>query len=229
MCGRYNILTSAQAIVEFFEVAELLFDPEKWRPRYNVAPSQEAPVVRERTASVRELALLRWGLLPHWAKEEKTRYSMINARAESVANRPAYRAAFRRRRCLVPATGFYEWQQTPAGKQPWHFRLRDHRPFAFAGLWEHWEGEGKVIESFTIIVTDANELVRPVHDRMPVILAPEEYETWLDPDNRDTDRLQALLDPYPAAAMEGYPVSRYVNSPAHDDPRCVEPVADGTR
>ncbi len=225
MCGRYNILTSAQAIVDYFEVAEVLFDPDQWTPRCNVAPSQQVPVVRSRSASVRELALLRWGLLPHWAKEEKTRYRTINARAESVASKPAYRSAFRVRRCLVPATGFFEWQQTAAGKQPWNFRLKNKQPFAFAGLWEHWEGtEGKVIESFTIIVTDANELVRPVHDRMPAILSPGEYAAWLDPTHADTAALLAMLDPYPAEPMEGYPVSRRVNNPANDDAACVSPA-----
>ena len=225
MCGRYNILTSVRTFVDFFEVAELLFNPDDWQPRCNVAPSQQVPVVRRRTALGRELALLRWGLLPHWAKKEKTRYSMINARAESVATKPAYRSAFRSRRCLIPATGFFEWQQTPAGKQPWNFRLKSRQPFAFAGLWEHWEGGGdKVVESFTIIVTEANELVRPVHDRMPVILAPDEYDTWLAPAPHDREALQTMLDPYPAVEMEGYPVSRKVNNPDNDDPDCVAPL-----
>ncbi len=190
---------------------------------YNVAPSQKIPAVRVADRH-REMVPLRWGLIPSWAKETKVGYRMINARAETVADKPAYRAAFRRRRCLIPADGFYEWQQSGAGKQPWYFRMKHHGVFAFAGLWEHWQGKDEVIESCSIIVTGANDTVRPVHERMPVIIDPSDYEQWLDPRIQQADSLKALLRPYPADAMSAYPVSKRVNSPANNDADCIAAV-----
>lgn len=220
MCGRFSLDTSTQRIKEHFDLDQT---PELFA-RYNIAPSQSVPAVRA-AGSSRELVMLHWGLLPFWAKDEKSAYSMINARAETVATKPAFRSAFRQHRCLIPASGFYEWKEEGRIKQPYHFRMRDGDVFAFAGLWEHWEGEGgKVIESCSIIVTDANELLRPVHDRMPVILDSGDYATWLDPHGHDADSLVPLLKSYPAERMEAYPVSRRVSKPVYDDPECAVPI-----
>ena len=190
-------------------------------PRYNIAPSQDVLAVRE-TGTGREMVTLRWGLLPSWAKDGKSTYRMINARAETVADKPAYRAAFRRRRCLLPADGFYEWQAQADGKQPWHIRMKDSNVFAFAGLWEHWEGDDQVIESCTIIVTGANEVVRPIHDRMPVIINRSDYDQWLDPEVQQAEKLAPLLRPFASEQMTVYPVSKRVNSPARDDVDCIK-------
>ena len=220
MCGRYNLVSDARALVDFFSLDNSL----EVRSRYNIAPSQDIPAIRQ-GPSGRTVALLRWGLIPHWAKEAKIGYRMINARAETVAEKPSFRTAFRRRRCLVPATGFYEWRSVAGGKQPYNICMKDGGLFAFAGLWEQWRGgEEGVVESCTIIVTDANDLIRPVHDRMPVILDPGDYATWLDPGMQDADRLLSLLEPYPAAELQLFPVSKRVGSPANDDPELVSPI-----
>lgn len=230
MCGRYTLKTPRDQILERFHIARDLL-PQDLLGRYNIAPSQLVAAVRIGSGGVRELVPLRWGLVPPWAKEEKTGYSMINARAESVATKPAFRDAFRRRRCLIPADGFYEWQLRPGSKlkQPWYFQLKDGEPFAFAGLWERWEPRsgraGEPVESCTILVTDANELVHPIHDRMPVILDPVGCETWLDP-GYDSSALQALLKPYPAHAMTAWKVGTRVNNPRNDDLACLEPGLD---
>jgi putative SOS response-associated peptidase YedK len=220
MCGRYNLITDAQALIDAFQVINRL----DWQPRYNIAPSQNVPAIRQEEGG-REAVLLRWGLIPHWAKDEKFGYRTINARSETVAEKPAFRDAFRKRRCLIPATGFYEWRQMQGYKQPYNIRLKNRGLFAFAGLWAHWQSpEGKAIESFTIIVTDANAAVKPIHDRMPVILDLDDYGTWLDPDQQDASRLKTLLKPYPAEKMEYWPVSRRVGNPANDDPALIEPL-----
>jgi putative SOS response-associated peptidase YedK len=173
----------------------------------------------------REFVLLRWGLVPFWAKDPKIGSRMINARSETVATKPAFRAAFRRRRCLVLADGFYEWQKVQGGKQPHYVRLKDGSPFAFAGLWERWQGESQgMVESCTLLTTEPNDLIRPLHNRMPVILQPQAYSLWLDTETDDAQALQALLRPFPSEGMLAYPVSRWVNSPANDDQRCIEPV-----
>ena len=219
MCGRYNLITDAQAFVDFFELRNSLAIP----PRYNIAPSQNIPVVR-RMDNHREAGLLHWGLIPHWAKDRKIAYKMINARAETVAEKPAFRSALRHRRCLIPATGFFEWQATQDGKQPYNITLRGGGLMAFAGLWESWTShDGERIDSCTIIVTEANESLRPVHDRMPVILAPEHYAVWLDPAVQNPNQLQTLLRPCPSAFITAYPVSRVVGNPANDGPICVAP------
>jgi len=204
-----------------------LFEVPPFTPRFNIAPSQPVPVVRlvpGQTEPRRELVWLRWGLIPGWAQDAAIGNRMINARAESVAQKPAFRAALRRRRCLLAADGFYEWQRTGRRKQPHFIRMRDDRPLAFAGLWESWEGPDQVVESCTILTTDANELMRPIHDRMPVILAPAAYEPWLDPTVQEPQQLAPLLVPYPSEPMTAYPVSTLVNSPTNEDPRCIEPV-----
>ncbi|MCB1056336.1 MAG: SOS response-associated peptidase, partial [Acidobacteria bacterium] len=169
--------------------------------------------------------LMRWGLIPHWAKDPSIGNRLINARAETAAEKPAFRSSFSKRRCLVPADGFYEWQKTGGRKQPFYLQLKEHRPFAFAGLWARWKAsEDETVQSFTLLTTTPNEVAAKVHDRMPVILPPESYDRWLDPELHDREALEALLLPYPAEAMEAYPVSTLVNSPQNDDPRCIEPI-----
>lgn len=196
-------------------------------PRYNVAPTQLVLAIRASEARRRELIALRWGLVPAWSKGPDNRYGMINARAETVRGKPAYRAAFKRRRCLIPTEGFYEWKAERDGKTPMLIHRTDRKPFAMAGLWEHWRGEtGDVIESCTIIVTDANSLVRTIHERMPVVLDPADYAFWLDPGNTDTDALQALLGPADPEPWATYPVSRRVNNPRNDGPELIAPLVE---
>lgn len=193
--------------------------------RYNVAPTQDVPVVRAVGGGGRELATPRWGLVPPWAKEASFGAKLINARAETVDRLPSFRAAFRRRRCLVAADGFYEWRKTEKGpKQPYLIELADGQPFAFAGLWERWEKspDGRPLETCTIITTEANPLLRPIHDRMPAILAPASQDAWLDWEGFDVERAKALLNPYPAEAMAAHPVSPRVNDVKNDDPACIE-------
>ncbi|MCB1758379.1 MAG: SOS response-associated peptidase [Gammaproteobacteria bacterium] len=225
MCGRYNLITDGQALAEFFGLLQR-FDPPR---RYNIAPTQLAPVVRLVDGSP-QAAMLRWGLIPGWSKTPQSHYQMINARAETVAEKPAYRAAFRHRRCLVPATGFFEWSRQGARKQPYNIQWHGGELMAFAGLWEHWRGDGEAqpIDSFSIIVTDANDAIRPLHERMPVILAPADFQQWLAPGSVDTEKLQALLKPAPSAAISSYPVGLTVNNPGNDDPCCVAPSGSGS-
>ncbi len=221
MCGRYSITTAPDALRHLFKLSGPL---PNLPPRYNLAPTQDAPVVRQREGG-RELVMLRWGLVPSWSQGPDSGYSMINARAETVATKPAFRAAFRSRRCLVPADGFYEWQAQPGHKQPYRITLKGGVPFAFAGLWEHWAApDGDVIQSITIIVTEANELLRPIHDRMPVILDPADYRMWLGEEPESGSGVRSLLKPFPAEAMVAYPVSRRVSNPRNDDALCVEPL-----
>jgi putative SOS response-associated peptidase YedK len=220
MCGRFALYSDPFALAKRFQAEA----PPELRPRYNVAPTQNIPIVREESGQ-RRFALARWGLILHWAKDTKIGYHTINARAETVAEKPAFRNAFRHRRCLIPADGFYEWQVMPGSKikQPWFIVLRDREPMAFAGLWERWRSpEGEDLESCSIIVTDANELMRPIHDRMPVILAPADWDAWLEVDAKDAGGLQILLKPYPAQSMAAWPVSTKVNSPRNDSMECLE-------
>jgi putative SOS response-associated peptidase YedK len=217
MCGRFTLRAKPDTLAELF----LLAEPPDWSPRYNIAPTQPVPVVRHKGDGGREFVRLRWGLVPSWAKEVGGP-PLINARAETVATKPAFRSALKQRRCLIPADGFYEWLKAGKKKQPFSFRLWDDKPFAFAGLWERWTGGEQPLESCTIITTDSNELVRPTHDRMPVILPVRYHAEWLDPDVRDPDRLVTMLRPYPAEEMVATPLSDWVNSPRHDDPRCLE-------
>lgn len=214
MCGRYARFTPAELYAQLF-AAEALATLE---PRYNVAPSQPVLAARASAGGKRELVTLQWGLIPFWAKEPKTGYSTINARAETVATKPAFRQPFRKRRCLIAADGFYEWKRTEGRKQPYYIQLHQGEPFAFAGLWDRWEREGKSIESCTIIVTQANSLVATIHDRMPVILAKEDYATWLDSQVEDPGVLSPLLRPYPAEAMIAAAVGLAVNNPRNDGP-----------
>lgn len=224
MCGRYTNRLSWREMVELYRITEGVAPRNDWQARYNIAPTQHAPVVRiHPETGGRELALFRWSLVPAWSAGPDSRFSMINARAETVREKPAYRSAFKQRRCLVPASGFYEWQTGEDGKQPYHIGLESGEPFAFAGLWEHWQpkDDREPIDSFTIIVTEANVKLQPIHDRMPVILAPEDHEAWL---TGDPDTAAAMLRPFPAEAMTAYPISRRVNKPENDDPGVIEPA-----
>ncbi len=207
---------------------QFLFDlaPDySWAPRYNIAPTQEIAALRAGgEKGSRSLVALRWGLIPSWAKDPNIGNRMINARAETVAEKPSFRNAMKRRRCLVLSDGYYEWQkQGPKEpKQPFYICMEDERPFAYAGLWESWKDpSGKRLESCTIITTEANSLTRPIHDRMPVILPGDSYDHWLDPTLLDAAELQPLLTSFPSDEMKTFPVSTLVNSPRNDDPACV--------
>ena len=217
MCGRFARFSSVQKFAELFRTGGGF----SLNPRYNVAPTQALLLARNAAGGGRELVCLHWGLIPYWAKEPKTGYSTINARAETVAEKPTFRNAFRHRRCLIAADGYYEWRKLERTKQPYFIALKDGEPFAFAGIWEHWAREEQSIDSCAIIVTDANELTKPIHDRMPVILAPEDYDAWMDPDLTDADRLKAYLRPYPSERMLAYPVSKAVNNPKNDQPELI--------
>lgn len=223
MCGRFTLYAKGEILAGEFGVPA----PVAAVPRYNIAPTQDVAAVRESpSGGVRGIARLRWGLVPSWAKDPTIGSRLINARSETVREKPSFRAAFRRRRCLVPASGFYEWRRTERGKQPFYVRMRDGRVFAFAGLWDRWEGPGGgVVESCAILTTGANAVLAPIHDRMPVILERAEYGRWLDPALADADSLAPLLVPFPPEGMTAYAVSPRVNAPSNDDERCVEPLS----
>lgn len=220
MCGRFTLRTAPDKIAQTF----LALVPEM-RPRYNIAPSQPVAAVRlDANRHQRELVSFRWGLIPSWADDPRIGYRTINARAETVATKPSFRRAFQKRRCLIVADGFYEWKKNGRSKQPYFIHKRDDGPFAFAGLWESWRGGGETIESCTLIVTAANRLMEPIHDRMPVILRPEDYDLWLDTDFENRAKLEEMLRPYLGDDLEAYPVSTLVNKPQNDMPHCVEPM-----
>lgn len=227
MCGRFALLTPGHDLLTQFGVTETAVDASMIAPRYNIAPTQPVVVVRASTSSVtdqRELAFLLWGLIPSWAKDPKIGSRLINARSETVAEKPSFRAAFKRRRCLVLADGFYEWQKLKGKKQPTFIQMADKRPFALAGLWETWHSpDGGELDTCTILTTTPNELMAPIHNRMPVILEPEDYDTWLYPGNQPKIALH-LLRSFPSEKMAAYPVSTWVNSPAHDDAQCIVPL-----
>ena len=219
MCGRFTLHSRLNLLLQQFA---LQAGPD-WAPRYNIAPTQSVPIVRLSAADgKREMTLMRWGLVPSWAKDISIGNRMINARAETVATKPSFRAAFKRRRCLVPADGYYEWQKTVTGKQPYYIHLRDDTPFAMAGLWESWHADQEdTLDTFTIITTDANRATCHIHDRMPVILDPDDYPLWLDPEFEGREALQTLLRPYESDELQLDPVSTHVNSPRNDDPQCI--------
>ncbi len=221
MCGRFSVGASATILASHFNVQESV----AWSARYNLAPSQEVLTLVQTAEGTREVRRMRWGLIPARAKDPAIGTQLINARAETVATKPAFRAALRERRCLILADGFYEWEAQGRRKQPWCIRRSDGSPFAFAGLWERWmHPEGRAIESCTILTTTANALIRRFHHRMPVILAPQDYELWLDLRIRDVDRLLPLLVPSPAEELTAYPVSPLVNNPANDSAGCQAPA-----
>jgi len=216
MCGRFTITSPAHVLADEFGLAAVA---SSFGPRFNLAPTQSVPVVTNWTQ--RTLELFRWGLIPSWSRDPAVGNMLINARCETVADKPSFRDAFERRRCLVLADGFYEWKKRGREKTPMYVRLKSGRPFAFAGLWEGWlSDEGEVIRTCTIVTTDANDALRPIHDRMPVILDAAARERWLA--EASVAELEALMRPYPSDALEVYPVSPRVNSPGSDDPRCIE-------
>ena len=223
MCGRFVLMTQGTSLAERFKLEEV---PDL-EPRYNIAPTQKVAIIRLNPETLqRRLVLVKWGLIPFWAKDTSIGNRLINARAESAAEKPAFRSAFKSKRCLVPADGYYEWKKMKGGqKQPYLARNADGSPFAFAGLWERWQApEDEVIESCTILTTDANDLTQPIHDRMPVILKPEDYDLWLDPQVKAPNLLKPLLRPYPSEEMVAEPVSPKVNKASYDAPDCVEAI-----
>lgn len=223
MCGRYSITTPEEAVRRHFGHGG---PPRNLAPRYNAAPSQDLPVVRIGADSGRELAMLRWGLIPSWAEDARIGDKLINARAETLAQKPSFRAAFRHRRCLVPADGFYEWKREGNGKQPYRVTLAGGGVFAFAGLWERWQGPDGPVESFTIVTTEAASPIAHIEPRMPAILDPDAYDAWLDTD-RPLDDAMALLRPAPAERLRAAPVSARVNDVRNDDPGIIAPPDEG--
>jgi putative SOS response-associated peptidase YedK len=224
MCGRFTRIIPIEDIIQEFAIAENACD---LGPSYNIAPTQPIAVIQE-DSGVRRLVPLRWGLIPAWAKEPSIGNRMINARAETLSQKPSFRSAFKQHRCLIVADGFFEWQKRGAGKVPLYIRLRSGKPFAFAGLYDDWTSpEGQSIGTCAIITTDANDLMRPIHHRMPVILPTEHHAVWLDPTIEDEALLRPLLQPCPSEAMEAYEVSRLVNSPRNNSPTCIAPVPLG--
>lgn len=229
MCGRYSITTAPEALRNLFRFEE----QPNLAPRFNVAPTQSVPAVRRDAEGRRRLSMLRWGLVPHWAKDLSIGAKMINARAETLAEKPAFRQAFARRRCLLPADGFYEWRAekgAKAPKQPYRIEFEGRAPFAFAGLWERWGSreEGTRIDSVTIVTADANETLQPLHHRMPVILGPESFALWLDPE-AEREALEPLLGPYPDSGgaygqIGYYAVSTAINKATNEDPSLLEPL-----
>ncbi len=222
MCGRYVLTAPGDVLAELFALPT----PLELAARYNIAPTQAVPIVRLSDSGARELAFAQWGLVPHWAKERAIGHRLINARAETLAEKPSFRDAFKRRRCLIPADGFFEWQKVDGGKQPHLLRLRGGAPFGFAGLWSAWKDResGETLETCAIITTRPNEVVAAVHDRMPVILPPDRHASWIDTSITDSARLSELLAPYPADQMEAFQVSRRVNNPRVDEPSLIEPA-----
>ena len=220
MCGRFVLVATAEQMNQMFDLRHM---PDTLAQRFNIAPSQQVAVITNERP--RELAWHKWGLIPSWAKDAKIGNRMINARSETAAEKPSFRSAFRRRRCLIPASGFFEWQRTGTRKQPMYISLREQPLFAFAGLWEQWVSPGgDTLLSATILTTEANEFVAPVHQRMPVILAPEDHGAWLQPADRETH--QRLLQPCAPDIMQAWPVSTFVNRPGNDSPETIEPLQD---
>jgi putative SOS response-associated peptidase YedK len=224
MCGRFTLRASPVDLTSLFGLAEV----PPTEPRYNIAPTQTVFAVRVDEAGKRAPVLLKWGLIPSWATDAKIGYRMINARSETAADKPAFRHAFRRKRCLIAASGFYEWKKTGTKqKQPYYIHRRHDKPFAFAGLWEAWSKGEELVESCTILTTEANDLMRPLHDRMPVILDVKVFDRWLDPVQQDPKKLDSLLVPYSGKDLTAYTISTWVNSPRNQGPKCIEPIGGG--
>ena len=227
MCGRYRLSRRKQIIAEHFDA---ISDAEDWIPRYNVAPTQPVPVIRQNpTEPTRHLSQMRWGLIPSWSKDASGAASMINARSETAATLPAFRDAMKYRRCLVPADAFYEWKRQGSVKQPYCFDVNEGQLFAFAGLWEGWKNaNGTWVKTCTILTTTPNALTTAVHDRTPVILDPGDYDVWLDPGMKDSSAISQLLKPLDARLMRAYPVNSRVNNVENDDAECSRAVAPET-
>jgi putative SOS response-associated peptidase YedK len=219
MCGRYSLSTPGEDLAAVFGLSEAL----EVEARFTIAPSQPAPIVREGRRG-RRASLCRWGLIPYWADDASVGNRMINARSETASEKPAYREAWRRRRCLVPADGFYEWKREGRHRQPWYFSHPTGEPLAFAGLWDRWAGGEAPVESYTVLTTAANPEVAAVHDRMPVILPASAWARWLSTAEEGSESLLELLRPLPAGSLAAWPVSPYVNNPANEGSRCIEAV-----
>ena len=223
MCGRFDLHLPRELLAEIFGITVV----RDIRPRYNIAPTQQVPAVRTSPDGTRHLELLKWGLIPSWAQDPHMGSRMINARSETVEVKPAFRTALRHRRCIIPANGFYEWREVAGKKHPIYVTLKNNGPMMFAGLWDHWKSpEGELIESCTILTTTSNELIKPLHERMPVILDPEDINPWLDLRINDPVKLKPLFIPYPSELMKMYPVSDLVNSPRNDTQECIKAVAE---
>ena len=222
MCGRFEIHSTLEIIAKVFSIDSITFD---YSPSYNIAPSQDILLVVK--DGERRLVRSRWGFVPSWSKELSAGYKMINARAETVSDKPSFRQAFQNQRCLVVADGFYEWKKEGAKKRPFYIRLKSGKPLGFAGLYNVWKSPaGDQICTSTIITTDANEVVRPLHDRMPVITSPDSYDLWLDPNVHDKALLQNILKPYPSEELEVYEVTPKVSSPKNNAPENIKKIAD---
>lgn len=222
MCGRFTLALPPELLAEI--IGEI--EQPHIQPRYNIAPTQQVAVIRQEAGGRRHLDYLRWGLIPSWAKESSSH--MINARSETVHEKPAFRQAFRSRRCLIPASGFFEWLQEGARKQPLYIHMRDDSPMIFAGLWETWKSPAsEIVESCTILTTSSNSLIRPFHDRMPVILGRSDWDTWLSREATQ-EQLTPLFQAYPSDLLDCYPVSDLVNSPRNDTPECLNPALKGS-
>lgn len=218
MCGRFSLHSPPEILQAKFG-ADTRFEAV---PRYNIAPSQVVQLVRQDEAGHRQVIRAAWGLVPSWVKDPAAIQHPINAKAETVAIKPMFRHAFRKSRILVPTDGFYEWKSAAGGKQPYLIRMRDHSPFGIAGLLEHWVGPSGTMHTFTILTTEPNPLMAEIHNRMPVIIRPEDYGRWLDPVLIDVSELQPMIGPFPERLMEAYPVSKKVNNPANDTPECLD-------
>ena len=223
MCGRFSLTSKGQRLRERFGLTE---EPGEIAARYNIAPSQPVLVIPNRRQ--RLLRPARWGLVPQWARDPSIGHRLINVRADTLAARPAFREALERKRCVIPADGFYEWRRDGKQRRAFYVHARDGAPLAFAGLWDVWRPRdgGEPIASCTIVTTDPNELLSSIHDRMPVVLPPAAYDAWLDPHPRPAAELASLLVPYPAGALDAYEVSSWVNTPDHEGPECIAPLAD---
>jgi putative SOS response-associated peptidase YedK len=221
MCGRFVLTVNPDLIQTAFDLTSV---PALMSPRYNIAPTQ--PIALITNESPRELNFYKWGLIPSWSKDPSAASKMINARSEGAAEKPAFRAAFKRRRCIIPTDGFYEWQQRAGEKVPMFIHFKDHELFGFAGLWEVWHSpDGSEVRTCTILTTDANDFMQTIHNRMPVILHKEDYPLWLSSEEEPTPVLQALMKPYSGDELTAYPVSKMVNRPGNDAPELIQPVA----
>jgi len=224
MCGRFTLQIPAEMLFEVFGITETPSFPIE--PRYNIAPTQQISVIRQYADYQSRLDSMRWGLIPDWTKETPVGPSLINARSETIAEKPSFRQAIKYRRCLIPSSGFYEWKREGEKKAPLFIRLKDGSPTVFAGIWESWKGpDGKTADSCSILTTAANDLIARIHDRMPVILRPGDWEQWLDRDQRDPEKLKPLCLPFPDGVMEMYPVSTMVNSVKKDSPDLINPIS----
>jgi putative SOS response-associated peptidase YedK len=223
MCGRYRLSRRKQIVEAHFASAS---GEEDWNPRYNIAPTQLVLVIRQNPRQpIRELSLLRWGLIPSWMKDSSAATAMINARSETAGTKPAFRDALKSRRCLIPADGFYEWQRVGKTKQPYCFEVGNAQMFAFAGIWDRWKDpSGNWVKTCSILTTTPNAVTSAVHDRMPVILDPDSYDIWLDPGMRNVTTASELLKPYDVRLMGCYPISTRINHVANDDEECSAPV-----